>query len=33
MIDCIGVVYAETETKLLGRIELGAICYQNQIRQ
>lgn len=29
--DCIGVVYAETKTKLLGPIKPGAICYDNQI--
>lgn len=25
----IGVVYAKTETELLGTIKLGALCYQN----
>ena len=31
MIDCIGVVYAKTETELSGPIKSGAVCYQNQI--
>ena len=31
VIDCIGVVYAETKTKLLGPIKPGAVCYDNQI--
>ena len=29
VIDCIGVLYIEIETKLSRLIELGAICYQN----
>ena len=28
MIDCIGLVYAKTETELLGPIWPGAICYE-----
>ena len=31
--DCIGVVYAETETKLLEPIEPGAVCYLNKIEK
>lgn len=30
MTDCIGVVYAKTETELLGPIEPSVVCYQNQ---
>ena len=33
MTDCISVVYVKTETELLGPIELGAVCYQNQTGQ
>ena len=31
MTSYISVVYAKNETELLGPIELGAVCYQNQI--
>ena len=33
MTSYIGVVYAKNETELLGPIESGAVCYQNQIGQ
>ena len=33
MTDYIGVVYIEIEIKLLRPIELGAVCYENQIGQ
>ena len=33
VIDCISMVYAETESELSGPIELGVVCYQNQIGQ
>ena len=33
MTSYIGVVYAKNETELLGPIELGVVCYQNQIGQ
>lgn len=33
MIECLGVVYAETETKLSGPIKRGVVCYQNQIEK
>lgn len=26
--DCIGMVYAETKTELLGPIEQGMVCYE-----
>lgn len=29
MNDCLGGVYTETKTELLGPIESGTICYQN----
>ena len=33
MTSYIGVVYAKNETELLRPIELGVVCYQNQIGQ
>ena len=33
LIDCIGVIYAETKIELLGPIKLSVVCYQNQTRQ
>ena len=33
MIDCIGVVFAETKIELLGPIELGAVYEKNKIGQ
>ena len=33
MTDYIGVVYIKIEIKLLRPIELGAVCYENQIGQ
>ena len=29
MVDRIGLAYTETEIKLLGPIESGAVCYEN----
>ena len=31
IINCIGVVCAEIETKISGPIKLSAVCYENQI--
>ena len=33
LIDCIGVIYAETKIELSGPIKLSVVCYQNQTRQ
>ena len=33
VIDCIGVVFAETETELLRTIESSAVCDENKIEQ
>lgn len=31
--DCIGLVYVETKTELLGPIEPSVVYYENKIRQ
>ena len=33
MTYCIGMVYAKTEIKMSGPIELSMVCYQNKIGQ
>ena len=33
MTDCIGVVYAKTQTQLSGPIKPGAVCYENKTEQ